>query len=312
MSIDKRGRSVVEFLDRHRLPHTPANYDFGWRFLNADDTRFRDDVRSIADDGIRLTQPDVDRLMAASRSSDVTVDASLNAIADDIMAIIGEATTAAGTFSRDLTLAAADLVSSDGARVHSVVATMLTRAETAEARLAEMGRQTGAVVARLHALSRDVEPDAMRALRSQAESEAVLSAAWAEGRGMVIAIVCVNQSTAIASSYGIGVGERVLRTVGRTLQESCSPHLVGRWKARSLVVVFEGVSVASARALLDAARGDLAGRVLRLRENDEPIGVVTFGAALAALEDPRAEDVDRVLRLLADSAARLSDQVAVR
>ncbi len=121
----------------------------------------------------------------------------------------------------------------------------------------------------------------------------------------------MDQSIKIGATYGIGVAERVLRAAGQTLAEHCTPHTVGRWRAKSVAVIFLGIDVELACLQIQTARQTFAERALVLRGSDEPLGTVTFSAIIADMTYAKGGDLEEVLNLLAAAAAELRDEIAV-
>lgn len=286
---DRRGAEIVAFLDDHRLPHTLANYAFAYRYFEGADEAFFMAVADLIEGGVRLRPEDV---RAIAPPSDIEAEAAtIGELTSDFMVIIGDAAREASDLVRTLTLTAAELVSSNGTKIPSAVARMTAIAERSSERLSQMSRQTEAVRTRLNLLGVETDIDPTTTLLNRLAIDAVLTAAFSRDGPRLLALVSLDQMTAIASEHGIGVSERVLRAMGETLRDHCLPHRVGRWEAKDLAVVFEGVTREEAHDLLDGARKAFARRSIKLAENDRALGKLTLSAGLAQSMNGMREDV---------------------
>jgi diguanylate cyclase len=76
------------------------------------------------------------------------------------------------------------------------------------------------------------------------------------------------------------VGDRVLKAIAAALSSACKGHLVTRYGGEEFAVLFAGIELETARATLDAARVTVATKHYKLREDDAPLGEVTFSAGI--------------------------------
>ena len=113
------------------------------------------------------------------------------------------------------------------------------------------------------------------------------------GEIAALAICDIDRFKAINDRYGHPVGDRVLKAVAGSINESCSPHLVARRGGEEFVVLFEGLTVARANAVLDQALSALAARTFRVRETDDALGAITFSAGLVPMAGVTFDDAIR-------------------
>ena len=279
MTYRKTGAKVLAFLDEHRLLATPEHYAFAYRYLFGDDATLKTSVAAIIDGGVRIKPHQIEKLAQPARlpsAANDTIAPHLDHIAATILGIIGTAAHEAGAFGKELTLAAVELVETDAARVHQVVARMIAQADRAEAGLADMSRRIA--VLRDEILLATNNP---KSLQSREFVEANLRKALAAlPSRLCFAVVTVDQFEAIERDHGPGVADRVVRVVAETVQAGCGEYRVGRWAVGSLAIVFDGISAGTATELLGNARSALAARNLKTREHDRPLGTVTYSAGV--------------------------------
>ena len=61
---DESGHAIVDFLDEHRLPHSPENYGFAHTYFEGADEAHFMVVANLIDGGYRLRQEDVRAISA--------------------------------------------------------------------------------------------------------------------------------------------------------------------------------------------------------------------------------------------------------
>lgn len=290
MSVPKRtqtGMQVLRFLDDHRLEHSPAHYAFAFQFLFAGDQALESSVRRITDGGVRITSAQVEKLANASPpQAENDVGPQLDQITLRVLDIIRDTLDATGGLNRDLVQASASLLADDVPNVRAVVAAMIERTASAEKSLSEATQQAQRLRHELNVLRSDANKDRLTGLLNRAALDDHLASAG----DCCVAIVDVDHFKNVNDTHGHGVGDRVLKAVATALGETCSPHIVGRWGGEEFIVLFEGITLPAAHALIDRARSTVAAKQLRLRENDKPLGSVTFSAGVAARRGRSVED----------------------
>ena len=303
---DESGHAIVDFLDEHRLPHSPENYGFAHTYFEGADEAHFMVVANLIDGGYRLRQEDV---RAISAPADLHGTATtIGELSTEVMHIIGATAQEANAFVKSLTLTAAELVSTDG-NIHSAVARMTAQAERAEERLKQMSLQTALVRERLRSLGVDTDIDPATSLLNRIAIDSVLTAALGREGPTLLALVALDQVTSIGAAHGIGVVERVLRALGQTLRDHCMPHRVGRWEAKRIAIVFDNCDPEAARDMLNAARKAFSRRKLQRVENETPIGEVTCSAGLVLAPNAVSEDL---IADAADALARASNGLGNR
>ncbi|MFW2828550.1 GGDEF domain-containing protein [Sphingomonas sp. ID0503] len=165
---------------------------------------------------------------------------------------------------------------------------MIARSLAAQEELQAMRDEIHTLQANLIEARTNARHDVLTALPNRRAIEEALEASIARaaeiGQEVVLALCDIDHFKQINDRHGHNVGDRMLRLVADRLAEAAGPDcFVGRHGGEEFLLLFEGVPLPRALARIDALREDLARRNLRNRENDQPIGRVTFSAGLAAL-----------------------------
>lgn len=282
---DRSGHQVLRYLDDHRLEHTPEHYQFAHRVLFGRDQAFRDTVNSYTDGGVRITPEQVQLLAprevgAGQAIKDFTPE--LDALTLRVLDIAGDAADATSNLNRNLTTAMADMLGPGGGDVRPIVTRMIDQTTQAEARLRESMRQAQQLREDLNALHDDTSRDRVTGLFNRKAMEDRLSTAATGGAMFSVAMIDVDRFRAINDEYGHAVGDRVLRAVAETLRESCSAYPIGRWGGEEFMVLLDATGAADTAELIETARARLTERRLKLRENDKPLGTVSFSAGIVS------------------------------
>jgi diguanylate cyclase len=102
------------------------------------------------------------------------------------------------------------------------------------------------------------------------------------GENRVIAFCDIDKFKRINDTYGHAVGDRVLQSVAEILKEECEEYgMVARWGGEEFVIVFRNKTISEAEKIVDQARLKLNRKTFRVRQTDEPMGVVSFSAGIA-------------------------------
>ena len=298
------GEEALTFLARQRLVPTPPNYTLAYLVLTEPDALIARAVTAITDGGVRLRQEEADEILrlytgeiARGGPADGE-DAGRVALRHQTLRLSEVASSAAaatGNFSRDLTTQA-EALDGDAARTIQVISRMIERSRRAENELSAAAREVEALRQELEAARGDAERDQLTGLGNRRAIERHLQQLADKGCSRVVGICDIDRFKSINDRYGHGVGARVLRLVASTLAVSCSPHFVGRWGGEEFLLVLEGDDPGHGVALLDAARADLSMREFKLRETDEPIGLISFSAGVAVASGDHASSTAAIHR----------------
>ena len=299
------GAVVLRFLDAHQLEHTPRHYAFAHRYLLGRDASFRAQVDELIDGGVRLTERQVASFTPVPSPEIAANDRLLpdiERISLGILAIITQANDEASALTRELTLAAAELVEGDAQTVRAIVMRMLAQSRSAEQSFAAVSSQTRALHDDLLAILDVVEQDpATGALSHDAVLDRLAMTLASERQHVSVAMFNLDRFAHVEASHGQAVAVRLLRVLVTTLAEQCRPSAIGRAGDHRLLAVFRDMPAHKLIARLDAARQAFADRRMKVRESDVELGMMTFSAGIA---QARSRTVDELIGAVAILAAR--------
>ena len=297
---------VLSFLAAQRLEPTPQNYAMGYHYVAGTNPVVAKAVETFAQDGIRISQEEADQIMLVSISSahvapptegDDPREAARHHLLR-IAEIASSQTDATSRLGRDLSDGMNKLGDgSDG--IGAIVRKMIERTQDAERDLKAAATEMEKLRQELETARSDATLDALTGISNRRAVDQHLAELESQGKARVIAFCDVDRFKRINDEYGHAVGDRVLKGVANTLTSECSAHaFVGRWGGEEFVLVFEGDDVEGVKAIVDAARETLCARQFKLRENDQPLGMVSFSAGIATGCGPNSEIVAHADSLL--------------
>lgn len=303
---------VTDFLCAHHLPPSPANFAFAYRLVSNPGGALAKAVAAITDGGVRLTQADLDKLggpgaadadAARQLAQGQALIARTHDQVEGFETIVREMREEAGQFGDDLAAGAEAIKTGGAVRIDEVVeiaGAMVTRVRTAERRLAAATSEASELRQKLQEARDNARRDPLTALLNRRALEESYATAAASREAMCFAVCDVDSFKGFNDSFGHLVGDRVLKAIAEVLADHCAGHLVARYGGEEFAILFSGVSLDEAIAMLDRARATVAGKRYRLRETNAPLGEVTFSAGVtaAAPNEPLADLFERADRLL--------------
>ena len=295
---------ALAFLAAQWLPPTPQNYTLAYIALTEPKSEIGRAVNAITDGGVRIRQGEADEIvqlyagMEPAKSSEDPNKAERDALRHQTI-MLGEvasnAAAATSDFTRDLS-AEAEAFDGEEARTVQIVTRMIDRSRRAEDELNAAVKQVEALRQELESARDDAERDQLTSLGNRRAIERHLQKLAEKGQPRAIGICDIDNFKSVNDRFGHGVGDRVLKLVATSIAESCAPHFVGRWGGEEFVVIMDGFTHDDGVHLLDTARADLSVRKLKLRENDEPLGVISFSAGVAATDGDHAANIAAIHR----------------
>ena len=281
---------IGNFLIDQRLEPDPANYAFAYHLLADPDGPLARAVEALTDGGVRLTQRDIDSLGCEARPVNAKAIAQK---ADGLVArtqmqvegfedIVSAMRVETEDFGRDLAASAEKMRRSMGeiGEVGRITATMLERIHSAEERLESATREASELRTELEEARDNARRDPLTDLPNRRAFEEAYAAQTATGATLCVAVCDVDHFKLVNDRFGHAVGDRVLKAIATALAETCKGHLVARYGGEEFAVLFSGVDLASARVTLDTARATVATKNYRLREDNAPVGEITFSAGV--------------------------------
>ena len=284
---------TLAFLVAHHLPPTPPNYALAYYALDAPGSPIGLAVAALIEGGVRIKQDQIGQLLSLNTDREQAAGEDTNRAALRHQTLkLGEmaASTAAltGRFADEL---AAETIDGTTGQAVQIVARMVARSKLAETQLCAAATEIEELRQRLEAAQNDAEKDQLTGLGNRRAIERHLQLLANSGERRAVAVCDIDHFKRINDQYGHGVGDRVLKVVASSLANSCAPHFVGRWGGEEFLVVMAGLDERQCAEKLDEAREALARREFKLRENDEPMGTITFSAGVASTKDDYAAAV---------------------
>ena len=302
VAVEDRSEHVFDriraFLTLHRLSPDPAHYAFAHRVVCDPDGALAESVATLTEGGIRLSARDIQMLggeigvlaVADPDASDVANPAE-SLVAQTQMQVEGfsdmvrRVRAETEDFGRDLA-ASADAMRSGAGADNVVVLTgrMLKRVQSAEARLAAATSEADQLREKLEEARGDARRDPLTGLPNRRAFEEAFAEQRAGGAKLCLAVCDVDRFKRVNDQFGHSVGDRVLKAIADALTAACPDHFVGRYGGEEFIILFKGLELPDAGAMLEAARESVAGKRYRLRESDAPLGAVTFSGGVTQAE----------------------------
>lgn len=291
---------IGEFLFANDLDANALNFDFARQFIDGSDAALVCAAQSVLERHGRIGERDVLRIL--ERSATAQMPDTLNALTRELegkvaecLAAVTDSTASTNAYSTVLDAAADDMAANPAETYRRLLETTLEVAETTRrigGRLERTRKDTRRLRADLDKALRAAEEDHLTGLPNRRGFYAHLEEAVAAQRpaGLTIALCDIDNFKLVNDRHGHDTGDRVLRFVARLLRDALPAQVfVARYGGEEFVCLFDGVDVARAAELLDAARVKLGERVLRDQASGESIGSVTFTAGIAPVgNDPAA------------------------
>ncbi|WP_267378502.1 MULTISPECIES: GGDEF domain-containing protein [unclassified Sphingomonas] len=317
------------FLATQGLSAEPEHYRFAYAALADPESLVGQAVARLTLDGVRLTRQDIERLggSVSTRQPPVRArapgdDEAERLVAETAAQVDGFATMMQAIreetrdFGADLAQSAASIQRSQEQagieRIARVASAMVARVRETESRLAQATRETEALRSKLAEARNAARHDALTGLPNRRAFEEAFAARDASDGPWCLAVIDVDRFKQVNDAHGHAVGDRVLSAIGKVLTEMCAGHLVVRHGGEEFAVLLRGVALAQAAEVLDAARGEIAGKRFRSRETGQPLGEVTFSAGVTAVRKSETAETAfaRADRLLYAAKAAGRDRVS--
>ena len=186
----------------------------------------------------------------------------------------------------------------------TIAKVMLERTRDIEKQMSRSELQTRTLRQNLDEARRSADMDHLTGLPNRRAFEAVLkneiALARADEEPLCVAFCDIDHFKRINDTHGHEAGDRVLKAVAKSLAKISDDKChVARHGGEEFVILFRGKSLDEAFAVLDATRGEMAGRRWVNRATDVPFGKVTFSAGMS---DVFAHDSPRDALKAADAA----------
>jgi diguanylate cyclase len=314
---------IGKFLVEHGLCPSPENYSLVYHLIVDTDSAVAKEVNRLVSDGIRLSQPDADRLrsefgIAQSTGGEQVDESSLAAarvLLQQFAETVEQARADTENYGRDLEEGAAALQNADpkaglGSLIR-ITGAILERTRAAEQRLVQAESETKTLRAQLSVVEEEARKDSLTGLANRRAFEDRCRELDRDGVPAAVAICDLDHFKMINDGHGHAVGDRVLKMMARRLERACAGHMVARLGGEEFVVLFERMSAADAAIDVDRARRALMRRDFVLRGTGERIGQITFSAGVAVSAEGAMQGLMRADELLYEAKNNGRNQVRV-
>ena len=313
----------------HHLPPHPDVYDFLWRYVRDDDHA----LSLAVDRAITLGQFDIAAVGKLRREHCGDVDAS------DVAALVAAAHGQAEALSQRIEVGLTDLadygraIADGGARLETpldaaALAVLLEQLSAAtatiqaanarlEGELAVAATEARALSERLGLAERAAITDPLTGVLNRRGTMEALERLQGEtratGGALALAMVDIDHFKRVNDRFGHALGDDVLRFVARHLADRLAPvgGKVGRFGGEEFIALLPGHDVMRATAIVDKARSQLAGQIIRNAADGSSLGRVSFSAGVAG--DRPGDDcetlIDRADRSLYNAKRMGRDRV---
>lgn len=290
-----RAKDALAFLNHHQLEPSATHYHLALTFLSGADPVLSRHIRSLIDDGLRLTADDAARLIGqmTGQGGDFTPARTQQALAghaERLQSLADEAsgvTQALGDDVRHVVRHASDTMP-DGDGV-------VARLAKAERELAELKEQFAALRVAVQADTPaipDQEHDGLTNALTQMGARRMLDQLGISNRRFVVLIFSIDGLVGINRDFGNSVGDNVLNAFASKLKTIFSDQEPIRWAGNEFVVVVPDRTVTAVRTLAEEVLTLIETRKFRLRGSGEWIGTITASAAIVPDQN---ESMDKIL-----------------
>ncbi|WP_114954158.1 GGDEF domain-containing protein [Sphingosinicella terrae] len=314
---------IGKFLLKHGLVPSPENYSLVYQLIVDSDSAMSREVRKLVSDGIRLSQPEADRLredygIVASRSGlaepvDESALAAARMLIEQFASTVEQARAETESYGRDLEQGAAALKETGKENgldsLLRLTGVIIERTRAAEQRLVQAESETRTLRKQLSEVEEEARRDPLTKLANRRAFEDRCRELDAAGAPVSLAICDLDHFKLINDAHGHAVGDRVLKMMARRLEKFCGGHMVARLGGEEFVILFEKMSPAQAAELVDDARRAMNRSDFVLRTTGERIGQITFSAGIAASPEGTTRALNRADELLYEAKKAGRDQI---
>ena len=181
----------------------------------------------------------------------------------------------------------------------AATATMQVANARLEGQLAAAATEARALSEKLGAAERAAITDQLTGVLNRRGTFEALERMQAEtrsaGQTLAAAMLDIDHFKRFNDRFGHALGDEVLRFVARHVADRIAPAggIVGRLGGEEFVALLPGQDVRGATAIVDRARSDLAGQILRNASDGSSMGRVSFSAGVAG--DRPDDDADSLI-----------------
>ncbi|MEQ1510421.1 MAG: GGDEF domain-containing protein [Sphingopyxis sp.] len=287
---------IQSFMDLHNLDLNGANFDFARDIVTGRDNALTRVVQHHLTQGNKLNNAAVQAILARHRPEHFTVEklaATLDNVDGQLATLIGIADKTQGTASDYRQALEGQIAAMDSEQATSIASRLVTltlgmveRSQSIEKEARASQKQCKKMHRELERARHEAEHDQLTGLPNRRAFEkrflAEVNRTREVGGRLALAICDIDNFKRVNDGYGHETGDRVIKLVGSTLAKISGNHChVARHGGEEFVILFPGMSVEEAAAVVDGARADVASRNLVQRDTGVRMENVTFSAGLS-------------------------------
>ena len=311
-------RKAIDAMEAHRVWPTALNFELWMHYVAAKDSEVAAKIESVIRAGGVFTDQVGEQIAAehlpTARLSGEILDAgkSLSQELDSVSRAIESARETSEAYGQQLATASETLVEQDADAVRAMVetltvATRKVREENMalESQLADTTDELGRLREHLAQVRRDAMTDSLTDLANRKAFDEALTAACLDAgekrEPLTLAIVDIDHFKIFNDTWGHQTGDQVIRYVASVIGRVAeAPRFAARYGGEEFAVIFPGETPEEAVTAMEAARAEIASRILKRRSTNEDLGAITISTGVAAhkvgeVATTLLEDADRAL-----------------
>tara|TARA_B100000929_G_scaffold132098_2_gene104688 strand:- start:25 stop:1038 length:1014 start_codon:yes stop_codon:yes gene_type:complete len=298
---DTIGRKVLAFLAGNLLDPTPQNYRFGYYYITGTSKAICKEADYYVESGLRIQQDTVRELLQAySESADdredqiAVKDEAVETFMQNAITLSRETRDQAGTMGRDIS--EENRIIAEGATGETLtqaVARIVRRAEEAERELANSCNRMDRMQRDLEEARNKAYVDELTGIPNRRSAHAKLADLKHDKSRYTIAIVDIDHFKRINDTWGHDVGDRAINHVANHLKNHLEPWMVARWGGEEFLIIADTPNHEKVAAKLEEVKKELAQKKLKIRETDQPMGIISFSSGVALGGDRSSEQAIR-------------------
>lgn len=291
--LDETSQKIFLFFQKHGLDANPDHFQLAWTYFVSPLNSLSIAVdEALVRDG-RLTEETAALLLSEYRASSV---------ANDLAGLLAQAREGIADGSKVVKRSREDVAAfgdalrtelgaaPDVGQLMQLTEAMITKAAEAEHELRGVSGQLAKMEKRVRTAERLAETDPLTGLPNRRafndDLEQAIARCRARGTPLSVAFCDIDHFKDINDTHGHATGDRVLKYISGILAgiANGSCH-VARHGGEEFVILFRDQPAAKAIEIVDGIRETLALKRLVAMDTEQPIGMVTFSAGVAELDD---------------------------
>lgn len=293
-------RTTIQAMEANKVWPTALNFELWMHYVAAKDGAVAAEINSILKAGRPFTEQVAEEIaerhLPSARAAGDILDAgkSLTQELESVSRALESARESSEAYGQQLATASKTLEHDEDADAVRAMVETLTVAtakvrdenKSLESQLAETNDELGRLKKHLAQVRREAMTDSLTGLANRKAFDETLKAACAHaaetGEPLSLAIVDIDHFKTFNDTWGHQTGDQVIRFVTSVLARCArQPRFAARYGGEEFAIIFPGERPESAAGVLEAAREEIASRVLKRRSTNEDLGAITISTGVA-------------------------------